>query len=463
MEVGVAVLEAAPALRMIRAAQLGEGRFTRKARARRHCLRVGCIPTKAWVQTAFALKAEESFAKSASRWGGGSIAASNAWKAGVSKQMTRASRASSRRTASSGSRAPAFKDANTLTSRREDVRSSRRSSRPARIGARRSRARLARCVDSTGCSRRSRCHDGSSSSAEASAAVRLDLQPLRLRGDDHRMSRSSRRRTRTRARSSRSSSASAASRCTSASSARASRTTAPNSPSTSAKARPCRRPDASPSVGPLVHGSASSRRQVRPPLRHRWRRAPAHHRPTSTRSATAPATGSSRTPRSAKARSPRRTPRATRRCSTTAPSRVRSTTDPEIAVGLAGSRHEEYGRRRGRPVPVGRKRARRDAGRDGRLGQVGRDALRRAARPVMVGPHVTDMVEPESSRRRRVDSGDGRRHRRIRRLRAIKEAGSPRSAAPSGGAANAGRGACKDPAGERRRMTIVNRRNTVIS
>ena len=42
----------------------------------------------------------------------------------------------------------------------------------------------------------------------------------------------------------------------------------------------------------------------------------------------------------------------------------------------------------------GRERARRDAGRDRRLGQVDpRDEVRRAARPVMVGPHVTDLIE----------------------------------------------------------------------
>src|SRR2546426_3492645 len=55
------------------------------------CLRVGCIPTKAWVQTAFALKeAEESFAKFGVRVGEATLdfAASNAWKAGVVKQMT---------------------------------------------------------------------------------------------------------------------------------------------------------------------------------------------------------------------------------------------------------------------------------------------------------------------------------------------------------------------------------------
>ena len=55
------------------------------------CLRVGCIPTKAWVQTAFALKeAEESFAKFGVNVGEATLdfAASNAWKAGVVKQMT---------------------------------------------------------------------------------------------------------------------------------------------------------------------------------------------------------------------------------------------------------------------------------------------------------------------------------------------------------------------------------------
>src|SRR5205823_2331593 len=55
------------------------------------CLRVGCIPTKAWVQTAFALReAEESFAKFGVRVGEATLdfGASNAWKAGVVKQRT---------------------------------------------------------------------------------------------------------------------------------------------------------------------------------------------------------------------------------------------------------------------------------------------------------------------------------------------------------------------------------------
>src|SRR3989442_10658771 len=55
------------------------------------CLRVGCIPTKAWVQTAFALKeAEETFAKLGVQVGEPRLdfAASNEWKSAVSKQMT---------------------------------------------------------------------------------------------------------------------------------------------------------------------------------------------------------------------------------------------------------------------------------------------------------------------------------------------------------------------------------------
>jgi len=55
------------------------------------CLRVGCIPTKAWVQTAFAIKeAEETFAKLGVNTGAPTLdfASANQWKDGVVKQMT---------------------------------------------------------------------------------------------------------------------------------------------------------------------------------------------------------------------------------------------------------------------------------------------------------------------------------------------------------------------------------------
>jgi len=95
MDVDVAVLGGGPGgyTAAIRAAQLGAkvACIEKEPELGGTCLRVGCIPTKAWVQTAFALKeAEEHFAKF-----GVNVSApqldfpqSNVWKAGVVKQMT---------------------------------------------------------------------------------------------------------------------------------------------------------------------------------------------------------------------------------------------------------------------------------------------------------------------------------------------------------------------------------------
>ena len=95
MDVDVAVLGGGPGgySASIRAAQLGAkvACIEMEPELGGTCLRVGCIPTKAWVQTAFALKeAEESFAKFGVNVGHAELdfAASNAWKAGVVKQMT---------------------------------------------------------------------------------------------------------------------------------------------------------------------------------------------------------------------------------------------------------------------------------------------------------------------------------------------------------------------------------------
>src|SRR5919108_51099 len=95
MDVDVAVLGGGPGgyTAAIRAAQLGAkvACVEKESELGGTCLRVGCIPTKAWVQTAFALKeAEESFAKFGVQVGEARLdfAASNAWKAGVVKQMT---------------------------------------------------------------------------------------------------------------------------------------------------------------------------------------------------------------------------------------------------------------------------------------------------------------------------------------------------------------------------------------
>src|SRR5438445_6993099 len=95
MEVDVAVLGGGPGgyTAAIRAAQLGAkvACIEKESELGGTCLRVGCIPTKAWVQTAFALKeAEETFAKLGVKIGGSQLefATANEWKAGVVKQMT---------------------------------------------------------------------------------------------------------------------------------------------------------------------------------------------------------------------------------------------------------------------------------------------------------------------------------------------------------------------------------------
>src|ERR671939_775848 len=95
MDVDVAVLGGGPGgyTAAIRASQLGAKTscIEREPELGGTCLRVGCIPTKAWVQTAFAMKeAEESFAKFGVKIAGPQLdfAAANQWKAGVVKQMT---------------------------------------------------------------------------------------------------------------------------------------------------------------------------------------------------------------------------------------------------------------------------------------------------------------------------------------------------------------------------------------
>jgi dihydrolipoamide dehydrogenase len=95
MECDVAVLGGGPGgyTAAIRAAQLGAKTacIEREPELGGTCLRVGCIPTKAWVQTAFALKeAEETFEKLGVKIGGFQLEfdKANEWKAGVVKQMT---------------------------------------------------------------------------------------------------------------------------------------------------------------------------------------------------------------------------------------------------------------------------------------------------------------------------------------------------------------------------------------
>src|SRR3954447_2304228 len=95
MECDVAVLGGGPGgyTAAIRAAQLGAKTvcIEKEPELGGTCLRVGCIPTKAWVQTAFGLKeAEESFAKFGIKVGRPELdfATANEWKSQVSHQMT---------------------------------------------------------------------------------------------------------------------------------------------------------------------------------------------------------------------------------------------------------------------------------------------------------------------------------------------------------------------------------------
>ena len=95
MEFDVAVLGGGPGgyTAAIRAAQLGAKTvcIEKEDRLGGTCLRVGCIPTKAWVQTAFALKeAAETFAKIGVNVGAPELdfAKANEWKDGIVDQLT---------------------------------------------------------------------------------------------------------------------------------------------------------------------------------------------------------------------------------------------------------------------------------------------------------------------------------------------------------------------------------------
>lgn len=95
MDVDVAVLGGGPGgyTAAIRAAQLGAkvACIEKEPELGGTCLRVGCIPTKAWVQTAhFLHQARDSYAKLGVQIGEAELdfGAANEWKSGVVKQMT---------------------------------------------------------------------------------------------------------------------------------------------------------------------------------------------------------------------------------------------------------------------------------------------------------------------------------------------------------------------------------------
>jgi dihydrolipoamide dehydrogenase len=95
MDCDVAVLGGGPGgyTAAIRAAQLGASTvcIEKEPELGGTCLRIGCIPTKAWVQTAYAIKeAGETFGKLGVKVSEPQLdfATANEWKAGVVKQLT---------------------------------------------------------------------------------------------------------------------------------------------------------------------------------------------------------------------------------------------------------------------------------------------------------------------------------------------------------------------------------------
>ena len=122
MECDVAVLGGGPGgyTAAIRAAQLGAKTVCveKEERLGGTCLRVGCIPTKAWVQTAFAIKeAEETFEKLGVKVGAPELdfGRANEWKAAIVDQLTNGVASLFKANGVEWVRGKgAFKDANTL-------------------------------------------------------------------------------------------------------------------------------------------------------------------------------------------------------------------------------------------------------------------------------------------------------------------------------------------------------------
>ena len=183
MDCDVAVLGGGPGgyTAAIRAAQLGARTvcIEKEPELGGTCLRVGCIPTKAWVQTAYAIhEAAENFAKFGVQVERAKLdmATANVWKDGVVKQMTLG-----RRVPVQGLRRRMGEGHRPLQGREHD-RGRGRGGRDVQERDRRHglvpaaaadpRARLAELRRlHRACSRRPRCRRGSSSSAAGSSAA----------------------------------------------------------------------------------------------------------------------------------------------------------------------------------------------------------------------------------------------------------------------------------------------------
>ena len=199
MEVDVAVLGGGPGgyTAAIRAAQLGAkvACVELEPELGGTCLRVGCIPTKAWVQTAHALhQAEEVFAKFGVNVSKPELDFGTAveWKNGVVKQMTGGIAGLFKSNGVEWVKGKGrFKDANTIAveggedvslqagDRRDGLVPDHAADRRARLAPLRRLHRPARADrDPEAPGRPRRRHHR--------LRVRLDLPALRLRGDDRR-------------------------------------------------------------------------------------------------------------------------------------------------------------------------------------------------------------------------------------------------------------------------------------
>ena len=409
MECDVAVLGGGPGgyTAAIRAAQLGAKTvcIEKEPELGGTCLRVGCIPTKAWVQTAFAIKeADETFAKLGVHVGEPQLdfATANQWKDGVVKQMTggvaQLFKANGVEWVKGAGR---FTDANTIAVeggedvafRTAIVATGSFPMRPPIEGLGHPAASTRRAPRPTRASeapRRPRRRDHR-------LRVRVDLRPLRLRGHDHRDApephpAGGRRRGQGLAKQfgKRNIALHLEKQCTkvedsgsaltvhfgegetvetdlmlvSVGRAHRSRTSASRSSASSSTGGRASRPTSTAATVEHIYavGDCAGYWQLARP--------------------------------SARARSPRRTRWVTRPSSTTAPSPARSTPTPRSPASGSGGPRAVRRRRRGRDVPLGRERPRRDAERDDRMGQVDpREPVRRAPRAGDGGPHVTDLIE----------------------------------------------------------------------
>ena len=199
MDCDVAVLGGGPGgyTAAIRAAQLGARAvcIEKEPELGGTCLRIGCIPTKAWVQTAYAIhEAAENFAKFGVQVGEPRLdmATANVWKDGVVKQMT-----VGRRVAVQGERRRVGEGHRPLQGREHDRGRGRRGRDVLERGRRHGLVPAAPADPGARLAALRRLHRPARTAGSARAArrprrrhhrlrVRLDPPALRLRGDDRR-------------------------------------------------------------------------------------------------------------------------------------------------------------------------------------------------------------------------------------------------------------------------------------